>query len=273
MTGNRAPGEALAEVINITQGAGEIAAGWFGRVTGTRKSDGSLATEADLASEAFLKERLGQLFPGDEICSEEAPEHRCIGAGRVWSVDPLDGTHNFVAGLGLWAVSVGLIEAGQPRLGVVYSPPLGLTWAAERGAGAWRNGEPLAAPRAAAIERNDLVAVNTDMPFDLRKLPGKKRNTGSAALHACWVVTGILRAAYFYNWALWDLAGALCLAGETGVEARWQDGRRLEDLSPVGASERQGLLVLAPGGLCEQLVEGLGSEGIGAAARPKPATL
>jgi myo-inositol-1(or 4)-monophosphatase len=257
MAATTAPGEALAEVINITERAGEVAAGWFGRVTGTRKSDGSLASEADLATEAFLKERLGQLFPGDEICSEESPEYRCVGAGRVWSLDPLDGTHNFIAGLGLWAVSVGLIEGGQPRLGVVCSPPLGLTWAGERGAGAWRNGEPLAAPSAAPVERNDLVAINTDMPFDLAKLPGKKRNLGSAALHACWVVSGVLRAAYFHNWALWDLAAALTLAGETGVEARWDDGRLLEDLAPVGASERHGTLVLARSGLCERLVAAL----------------
>jgi myo-inositol-1(or 4)-monophosphatase len=210
-----------------------------------------------LATEEFLKQHLGRLFPGDEICSEESPEQRRMGTGRVWSVDPLDGTHNFIAGLGLWAVSVGLIEAGRPRLGVVCSPPLGVTWAGEQGAGAWRNGELLAPPSGAPVECNDLVAVNTDMPFDLATLPGKKRNTGSAALHACWVVSGVLRAAYFYHWALWDLAGALCLAGETGVEARWEDGRLLEDLSPVGASERQGTLVLAPAGLCARLVGGL----------------
>lgn len=257
MSANSVPGEALAELINITERAGRVAAGWFGQVTPHRKSDGSLATEADLATEAFLKEQLGRSFPGDEICSEESPEHRCVGAGRVWSIDPLDGTHNFVAGLGLWAVSVGLIEAGRPRLGAVCSPPLGLTWAGERGAGAWLNGERQPAPSAAPVARNDLVAINTDMPFDLATLPGKKRNTGSAALHACWVASGVLRAAYFYNWALWDLAGALCLAGEVGVEARWQGGQALGDLAPVGASERQGMLVLAPAGLCERLAEGL----------------
>jgi myo-inositol-1(or 4)-monophosphatase len=247
------PGEPLAQIIEITQRAGEVAARWFGQVTARRKSDGSLASEADVATEQFLMERLARLFPGDEVCSEETPEHRCVGAGRVWSLDPVDGTHNFIAGLGVWAVSVGLIEGGVPSLGVVCVPPLGLTWAGARGEGAWLNGERLTAPSAADIQPNDLVGVNTEMPWDLGLLPGKKRNLGSASLHACWVLSGVFRAACFYKWALWDLAAALCLAGELGVEARWPGNQLLTSLSDLGAAERQGLLVLAPAGLCESL--------------------
>lgn len=257
MSTHSGPGEILAQVIDITQRAGELAAQWFGRVTATRKSDGTLASEADLATEEFLVERLTRLFPGDEICSEETPEHRCVGPGRVWSLDPVDGTHNFIAGLGVWAVSVGLIEQGRPTLGVIHAPPLGLTWAGARGAGVWLNGDRLHAPGAAAIESNDLVGVNTDMPCGVGLLPGKKRNLGSAALHAGWVLSGVFRAAYFYNWVLWDLAAALCLAEELGVEARWPGEQLLSDLSDLGASDRQGLLVLAPAGLCAALAREL----------------
>lgn len=249
------PSEVLATVIELTEGAGEVAQRWFGQATGECKSDGTLASKADLATEEFLKEGLSRLFPGDEICSEESPESRLVGSRRVWSLDPLDGTHNFIAGLGVWAVSVGLIEQGRPTLGVVHSPPLKLTVAAARGEGAWRNGEPLAPPSAAPIERNDLVGVNSEMPLVFTTLPGKSRNLGSAALHACLVATGVFRAALFYNWVLWDLAAALCVAGETGLEARWAGGQRLEDLSGLGAADRHGLLVLAPRGVCEGLAD------------------
>lgn len=249
------PGEILTAVIELTTAAGGVAQRWFGQATGERKSDGTLASEADVATEEFLKEGLTRLFPGDEICSEESPEPRPVGSGRVWSLDPLDGTHNFIAGLGVWAVSVGLIEQGRPVLGVVHSPPLGLTVAAARGEGAWRNGERLAPPSAAPIQRNDLVGVNSEMPFDFTTLPGKTRNLGSAALHACWVATGIFRAALFFNWVLWDLAASLCVAGELGLEARWAGGKLLEDLSGLGAADRQGLLVLAPRGVCGGLAD------------------
>jgi myo-inositol-1(or 4)-monophosphatase len=251
----RGPSEVLTEVINLTVGAGEVARRWFGQATGERKADGTLASEADVAAEEFLKQGLGRLFPGDEICSEESPQPRPVGRGRVWSLDPLDGTHNFIAGLGMWAVSVGLIEEGRAALGVVHSPPLGLTIAAARGEGAWRNGEPLAPPSAAPIERNDLVAVNSEMPLDFTSLPGKSRNLGSAALHGCLVATGVFRAALFYNWVLWDLAAGLCVAAETGLEARWAGGELLGDLSGLGAAERQGLLVLAPPGVCGSLAD------------------
>lgn len=202
-------------------------------------------------------EQIHRLFPGDEICSEETPEHRCVGAGRVWSLDPVDGTHNFIAGLGVWAVSVGCIEGGVPTLGIIHSPALGLTWAGARGQGAWLNGERLSPPASQAMQPNDLVGVNSDMPPGLPPLPGKTRNLGSAALHAGWVLSGVFRAAYFHHWVLWDLAAALCLAAELGVEARWPGNRPLTSLADLGASERQGLLVMAPAGLCEKLTHAL----------------
>ncbi|HEY3396902.1 MAG TPA: inositol monophosphatase family protein [Armatimonadota bacterium] len=246
--------EVLAEVVQVAHAAGAAAQKWFGRVNPTQKADGSLASEADLEAEAYLMEHLGKLFPGDEICSEETPQHRCVGTGRVWSLDPVDGTHNFIAGLGVWAVSMGLLEHGRPALGVVYSPPLGLTFAAERGAGAWLNDQKLAAVRSHPMERNDLVGINTDMPDWLPRLPGKCRNLGSAALHACWAATGVFRAAFFHNWVLWDVAAALCLAGETGVETYWPDGQVMSSLEDMEVSERQGLLVMAPPALAAPLL-------------------
>lgn len=257
MSSKPGPGEALREIIELTRQAGEVAGRWCGRVTPTAKADGSMATEADLETEQFIVEHLGQLYPEDALCSEESLGYSQVGTGRFWSIDPVDGTHNFIAGLPLWAVSVGLIEGGRPALGVVHSPPLGVTFAAEAGKGAWRNGERLAPPSAEPVSSTDLVGVTTELGWHVLGIPHRNRALGTAALHACWVISGVFRAALFSNWALWDLAAALCLATETQVEVRWPDGTLLENLEGMEASVYQGLAVMAPAGLAETLVQGL----------------
>jgi myo-inositol-1(or 4)-monophosphatase len=244
----------LGEIVAVAQAAGEVALEWFGRTHATRKADGTLATEADLAAEELILERLAALHPEDAVCSEESYSHCRVGRGRLWSVDPVDGTHNFAAGLGLWAVSIGLVEGGRPVLGVVHSPPLGLTYAAQAGQGAWRNGVRLSAPSAAPPQRNDLIGYTSELPGPVLRAPHKGRNLGSAALHGCLVVSGAFRAALFTNWVLWDLAAVLCLAGELQVEARWECGDLLEDLSTLESAQRQKYLLLAPHGLCDLLL-------------------
>ncbi len=260
MSSNQEPNEALTEIIELTRQAGEIAQRWQGRVTALRKADGSMATEADLETEQFIVQHLQQLYPEDAICSEESLGQSWVGTGRLWSVDPIDGTHNFIAGLGLWAVSVGLIEGGRTVLGVVHSPPLELTFAAAAGEGAWLNGEPLSPPSAEPVSSTDLVGVTTDLSWRALEIPHKNRNLGTAALHACWVISGVFRAALLSNWALWDLAAALCLAAETKVEVRWPDGTLLEDLSEMDPSSYQGLVVMAPQGLGEALTRKIRTE-------------
>jgi len=247
MTHPEPPGNDLAEVERIAREAGAVVTEWFGQVTADRKADGSLATEADRESEQYILAELGRLYPADRFCGEESPLQCEVGPGRVWSFDPLDGTHNFVAGLGLWAVSIGLIQAGRPTLGVVHAPPLGLTFSAQAGRGAWLNGRRLAPPSARPLRTNDLVAVTSGLPSLELPAPHKTRNLGSAALHACLVASGVLRAALHHRWALWDLAAALCLLEEVGVAALWWDtGEPLGDLTAVHVSQRQGLLATAP---------------------------
>ena len=247
MTHEKSPGNDLAEVERIAREAGAVVTEWFGQVTADRKADGSLATEADRESEKYILAELGRLYPADRFCGEESPVQCDVGPGRVWSFDPLDGTHNFVAGLGVWAVSIGLIERGRPTLGVVHAPPLGLTFSAQAGAGAWLNGERLRPPSARPLRTNDLLAVTSEMPPLELHAPHKTRNLGSAALHACLVASGVFRATLLNQWALWDLAAALCLLGEVGVPAVWWGtGEPLRDLTALHVSQRQGLLVTAP---------------------------
>src|SRR6266849_1237586 len=98
----------------------------------TQKTDATPVTEADLASERVIVAMLTAAFPDIPVVSEETvPEAGfCSPAARFWLVDPLDGTREFVAKNGEFAVLIGLIEDGRPVLGVVHGPAVGMTYTA-----------------------------------------------------------------------------------------------------------------------------------------------
>lgn len=97
-----------------------------------KKSDATPVTEADLAAERVIVAILREAFPDIPIVSEELVEADGLppAAARFWVVDPLDGTREFVARNGEFAVSIGLVEDGRPILGVVHGPALGVVYAA-----------------------------------------------------------------------------------------------------------------------------------------------
>lgn len=110
------------------------------------KGDSSPVTRADHAANDRILAALRKAFPGDAVLSEEStdsPER--LHAQRVWIVDPLDGTKEFLARNGEFSVMIGLAVGGEPVLGVVCLPALGILYGAERGAGAWvqRAGEAI----------------------------------------------------------------------------------------------------------------------------------
>ena len=98
-------------------------------------------TEADHAADALLHERLLALAPVGWLSEETADAPARLEQRRLWVVDPLDGTKEFVSGLPQYAVAVALVDGGRPVLGVVHNPATGDTFWAERGGGAFQNGE------------------------------------------------------------------------------------------------------------------------------------
>lgn len=141
----------------------------------TQKADKTPVTEADLASERVIVQMLTGAFPDIPVVSEETvPEGGFASpAARFWCVDPLDGTKEFVARNGEFAVLIGLIEGGRPVLGVVHGPAAGVTYTAHgpgtamrrRGAdAAW---EPI---RARAPGTGGLVVVHSRSHENSRRL-------------------------------------------------------------------------------------------------------
>jgi 3'(2'), 5'-bisphosphate nucleotidase len=103
------------------------------------KADGSPVTEADRAAEAIILAGLAELCPDIAAVSEEAVAAGAIPAAgeRAFLIDPLDGTKEFLAGNGEYAVNIALVEGGVPRLGVIHAPVSGETWLGLVGEGAW----------------------------------------------------------------------------------------------------------------------------------------
>ncbi len=99
------------------------------------KPDRTPVTEADLAVERALRERLAEARPGDGILGEEFGTEG--DSARQWIIDPIDGTANFLRGIPVWGTLIALAIDGVPVVGVASSPAMGRRWWAARGMGAW----------------------------------------------------------------------------------------------------------------------------------------
>jgi myo-inositol-1(or 4)-monophosphatase len=118
-----------------------------------RKADGSVVTEADIAVDRLLHQRLVALEPAAAWLSEESLDDPArLAARRVWIVDPIDGTRAFVAGIPSWVVSVALVEDGKSILGAIFNPTRDEMFAARRGGGASLNGKALRVGPPPALE-------------------------------------------------------------------------------------------------------------------------
>lgn len=216
-----------------------------------------LVTEADLASERIIVDRIAAAFPDHRILSEEgSPDfHASLARGPLWIVDPLDGTTNFANGLQQVAVSLAFALDGVVHCAVVYNPFTEELWTGLRGVGAWRNDEPITCSRTTELTRS-LIA--TGFPYARDHVPELMgyleqvlltcqdvRRFGAASLDMCWVGAGLF-GGYYESVQPWDMAAAALIAREAGaVIDHFGPPTKLPNL-PI---ELQGekLLVLAPG--------------------------
>jgi myo-inositol-1(or 4)-monophosphatase len=108
-----------------------------------QKGDHGPVTEADQAADRMLRRELLGLEACGWLSEETADDRSRLELRRVWVVDPLDGTKEFVRGVPEYSVAVALVDSGRPVLGVVHNPATGELFWAERGKGAFRNGDPI----------------------------------------------------------------------------------------------------------------------------------
>jgi 3'(2'), 5'-bisphosphate nucleotidase len=145
--------EAGAAILEVYEGPLEIE-----QKTGA--GDREPVTKADRIANEIIVQRLSREFPEDGILAEESVDtERRLGKSRVWMVDPLDGTTGFIEGNGDFAVQIGLAEAGECVLGVVYQPLTGVLYRAVRGGGAWVERPEMEAERARVSGHVDLTTM------------------------------------------------------------------------------------------------------------------
>jgi myo-inositol-1(or 4)-monophosphatase len=189
-----------------------------------------LMTAADLASERLLVSRLRDAFPEHAIeAEEETRDPGAEGRGPRWFLDPLDGTINFVHGLPLFCVSMGLVEDGQPKVAVVHAPRLGETFWAVRGGGAFLDGERLSVSDTS--ELGDAILA-TGFPYRRGELEHDNlenfsrffysvrglRRMGSAALDLAYTAAGRFDGFWELHLAPHDVAAGALLVREAGGE-------------------------------------------------------
>ncbi|MGC4933745.1 histidinol-phosphatase [Gordonia sp. DT30] len=131
------PDTDLDLALSLAAAADELTMSRFGALDlqVTRKPDLTPVSDADLACERMIRDRLAQARPDDEVLGEEFGGEAAL-TGRQWVIDPIDGTKNFVRGVPVWATLIALLVDGIPVLGVVSAPALRRRWWAQDGAGA-----------------------------------------------------------------------------------------------------------------------------------------
>lgn len=186
----------------------------------------NLVTEVDLAAEELIVAKILRAFPDHSILAEE--RHNTIQAGDIrWIIDPLDGTTNYAHGFPFFSVSIGVEISGEVEWGVVYDPMRDELFTAQKGAGAWCNGDPVRVTGVASLDESLLV---TGFPYDIRtsrqtnlaafcafalRCHGVRRS-GSAALDLCHIAAGRLDGYWERKLNPWDCAAGYLAVRESG---------------------------------------------------------
>lgn len=199
------------------------------------KADSSPVTEADIAANTIIVERLMSLTPDIPILSEESahtswPERQHWSS--FWLVDPLDGTKEFLRQNGEFTVNIALIKEGKPVLAIVYAPALDKSWLAD-GKNAWlqtKAGRDQIKVRPATVPTvvGSRSHPSPDMASYLEQLGEHKMTEVGSSLKFCLVAEG--RAQYYPRLGptmMWDTAAGQCVAESAGATVKQFDGEAL----------------------------------------------
>jgi myo-inositol-1(or 4)-monophosphatase len=244
--------------IGVAREAGGLLLDRLGRALQvSNKGAIDLVTEADLASEKLIIERIRSHYPRHAILAEESGDSETSSSNSdaewKWIIDPLDGTTNYAHGYPCFCVSIGIERQGKLEIGVVYDPMRNEMFAAERGQGATLNERPM---RVSAVEELNRAMLCTGFPYDVRERPDFARDfsnftmqaqavrrDGSAALDLAYVACGRFDGFWEDGLNPWDIAAGVVLIEEAGGTVSDFQGGALDIYSPR---------VLASNGLVHQ---------------------
>jgi histidinol-phosphatase len=217
-----------AFALGLADRAAEVAMGLFGGdgLKVRRKADLTLVTQADTSIERMLREQIGAAFPDDRILGEEEGGSH-DPSGRVWIVDPIDGTANFARGVQVWATLIALQVDGSGVLGVASAPALGERYVAVAGEGATLNGAPIRVSGVAALAethlllqefRELLTGADRDAVLGLVSDTWRGRGFGDFWAHVL-VARGSAEVVLEPELSIWDYAAIEVIVREAGGRA------------------------------------------------------
>ncbi len=219
------------EIIAIAREAGDLAmrqwqAGKSAKKT-WEKSPGQIVSEADIAVDRFLRERLEAQLPEAGWLSEETAEDQSLsGRDMAWVVDPIDGTKDFVKGETGWAVSIALVQNGAPVFGILEAPAMEETWIAKAGSHTEVNGRSLKASTRDRYDGSRIPLGDVDLPKEIKLAPVTKPN--SIALRLAMVADDRADLVVSTRWGSeWDIAAAHVIAEEAGAIVTDAHGKEL----------------------------------------------
>jgi len=235
----------LSFAIETARAAGQLLLEKYGRITTvTKKGDYNLVTEADLASEALIIDRIRSHHPRHMILAEESGDTVVVDGDSRWKwiIDPLDGTTNFAHGYPCFCVTVALEHDGELVIGVTYDPTRNELFTAERGQGASLNFKPI---RVSSTEKLSESLVVTGFPYDFKErsdfarhltefLLGARgvRRDGSAAIDMAYIACGRYDGFWEEGLNPWDVAAGVLMIEEAGGRVTGYDGTRLDIYKP-----------------------------------------
>ena len=233
--------EELELAIDLAHQAGRIQMERYERLENIRaKGPRDVVTEVDHLCEGLVMRAVQERYPGDSFYAEEIGEVAATsvaGSGRVWIVDPLDGTVNYANGIPFFCISIALAAEGRPVVGVVYDPTRNETFAGAIDGPALRNGEPIHV--ADKVLLADLVVT---LAVGGRGMARKRhaamqairahRSMGSSALTLSYVACGRFDVyAQGAGLSAWDVAAAGLMAERAGATVTTLDGKPWFDLA------------------------------------------
>jgi myo-inositol-1(or 4)-monophosphatase len=226
----------LTTAIEAVVLAGDLQMARFGQqLEINKKGTIDLVTDVDMAIERRFRALIAERFPDHQILAEELGGAALAPAGPCWVFDPIDGTTNFAHGLPIFCSSLALEIDGVAVVAAVYDPNRKELFTAERGGGAFLNGQPLRVSSAARLVDAMLV---TGFPYDVHlrveEIVGlfgafvgqarAVRRLGSAAIDLCYVASGRLDGFWETDLQPWDIAGGALIAAEAGGRVTNTDG-------------------------------------------------
>jgi myo-inositol-1(or 4)-monophosphatase len=231
--------------IETAREAGQILLDKLGKITVSKKGDINLVTEADLASEKLIIEKIRSRFPKHSILAEESGESIALIDGDKkwkWIIDPLDGTTNYAHGYPCFCVTIALEHDGEIVVGATYDPTRNETFSAEKGQGASLNNKPI---RVSDTEKLSEALIVTGFPYDLGqkdnfaqhltdfllKSRGVRRD-GSAAIDMAYVACGRFDGFWEEGLNPWDVAAGVLFIEEAGGRVSYYDDSKFSIYAP-----------------------------------------